>query len=59
MWRERTQKDLGCKCYKHVQFCVCVYTYICMCVYIYTVYCAARVKPAKKCVCLYEMFEKR
>lgn len=34
---------------------LCVYTYI----YGKHIYCAARVKPAKKCVCLYEMFEKR
>lgn len=56
MWGGQTQKDLGCQCYKHVQFCVCVYIYI----YDKHIYCcAARVKPAKKYVCLYEMFGKR
>lgn len=48
---ESKQKDIGYRCYQHVQWCVCV----CVCT-IY-IYCAARVKPAKRCVCCYEMFE--
>lgn len=25
---ENEHKDIGCRCYKHVQFCVCVYIYM-------------------------------
>lgn len=42
---------------------VCVCLCVSLCVHIYVVsiyiYCAARVKPAKRCVCCYETFEKK
>lgn len=58
---EQTQKDVGFKCYQHVHWCVRARVSVCVhiCVVSIYIYCAARVKPAKRCVCCYEMFGKR
>lgn len=31
---ESKQKDVGCKCYQHVQWCVCAPVCVCVCGYI-------------------------
>lgn len=50
---ERTQKGVGCKCTKHVQLCVCIH------IYMVSIYIVQLGWSQQRCVCLYEMFEKR
>lgn len=59
---EQTQKDVVANV---TSMCsgACVRACVCLCerIYMVSIYiycCAARVKPAKRCVCHYEMFEK-
>lgn len=56
---ESKQKGVGCKCYQHVQWCVCPCVSVCVHRYVVSIYIlCSRMKPAKRCVC-YEMFEKK